>query len=111
MMTINSIVAEPLRLLRGEESARAAGRVPELLELVGLEADYGKRRPLQLSGGQRQRVAIARALATDPALIVCDEPVSPLDVSLLPQILNLLLDLPRRLDLSYLFISPDLSPA
>ena len=109
MMTIDSIVAEPLYLLRGEARRGAAGRVPQLLELVGLEPSFGRRRPLQLSGGQRQRVAIARALATDPALVVCDEAVSSLDVSVRAQILNLLRELQGRLGLAYLFISHDLS--
>jgi peptide/nickel transport system ATP-binding protein len=109
MMTVNSIVAEPLHLLSGAERAKAAGRVPQLLALVGLDADFGKRRPLQLSGGQRQRVAIARALATNPSLVVCDEAVSSLDVSVRAQILNLLRELKDRLGLAYLFISHDLS--
>jgi oligopeptide transport system ATP-binding protein len=109
-MTVEQILAEPLKVHnllpdRGERELR----VRELLGQVGLLPQHGKRYPHQLSGGQRQRVGIARALAMEPSLIVCDEPVSALDVSIQAQIINLLEELQAELGLTYLFIAHDLS--
>ena len=108
-MTVRQIVGEHLlvnKLAQGKELER---RVAQLLELVGLRPEYMRRYPHAFSGGQRQRIAIARALSMQPQLVVCDEPVSALDVSVQAQILRLLRDLQRQFGLSYLFVAHDLS--
>ncbi|MBK9605047.1 MAG: dipeptide ABC transporter ATP-binding protein [Betaproteobacteria bacterium] len=109
-MTVGAIVGEALvihNLTKTETQYRE--RIVELLETVGLHADHLRRYPHEFSGGQRQRIGIARALAVSPKLIVCDEPVSALDVSIQAQVINLLEDLQQKFDLTYLFIAHDLS--
>ena len=108
-MNIGDIVAEPLRWHRLVDESQVNGRVCKLLDMVGLNGKDMSKYPHEFSGGQRQRIVIARALAVQPKLIVCDEPVSALDVSIQAQILNLLMDLQDSLGLTYMFVTHDLS--
>lgn len=108
-MTVGDLIAEPIRLNGIVPSNRVSDRVCELLNCVGLSANYRNRYAHEFSGGQRQRIGIARALAMEPKLIVCDEPVSALDVSIQAQVLNLLTDLSDQFGLTYLFIAHGLN--
>ena len=108
-MTVSEIVGEPLKIHHLASGKAVQDRVQELLRLVGLQPYHANRYPHEFSGGQRQRIGIARALAVNPKFIVCDEPVSALDVSIQAQVINLLEDLQAQLGLTYLFIAHDLS--
>ena len=108
-MTVGEIIAEPLKVHGIAKGSESLEKVRELLDMVGLNPDFVTRYPHEFSGGQRQRIAIARALAVNPEFIICDEPISALDVSIQAQIVNLLEELQSRLGLTYLFIAHDLS--
>jgi len=108
-MTVGSIIAEPIDTHNLAKGAERRERIQDLLRIVGLDPKYVSRYPHEFSGGQRQRIGVARALAVEPEFIVCDEPISALDVSIQAQVLNLLTDLRQQLGLTYLFIAHDLS--
>jgi oligopeptide/dipeptide ABC transporter ATP-binding protein len=108
-MTVGNIVVEPLKVHKAAKGSELSDRVALLLQKVGLSADHINRYPHEFSGGQRQRIGMARALALNPKLVICDEPVSALDVSIQSQILNLLRDLQQDFGLTYLFIAHDLA--
>ena len=108
-MTVGEIIAEPLKVHNIAKGREGLDKVRELLDMVGLSPDFVTRYPHEFSGGQRQRIAIARALAVNPEFIICDEPISALDVSIQAQIVNLLEELQSSLGLTYLFIAHDLS--
>ena len=107
-MTVSSIIGEPMRL-QGVKPEDISARVSELIEQVGLKKDHLNRYPHEFSGGQRQRIGIARALAMHPEFIVCDEPISALDVSIQAQVINMLEELQEQMGITYLFVSHDLS--
>lgn len=108
-MTVGDIIGEPLRVHGLESGAGLMKRTQELMDIVGLDPRFVRRYPHEFSGGQRQRIGIARALATNPQFIVCDEPISALDVSIQAQVINLLEDLQKEFGLTYLFIAHDLA--
>lgn len=108
-MNIRDIIGEPLDIHKIASGSERKARIEELLQLVGLNAEHMNRFPHEFSGGQRQRIGIARALAMEPQFIVCDEPISALDVSIQAQVVNLLKDLQSKIGLTYLFIAHDLS--
>ena len=108
-MTVASIIEEGMVIHNLYDQAGRRERVAELLDIVGLNREHANRFPHEFSGGQRQRIGIARALAIEPEFIVCDEPISALDVSIQAQVINLLHDLQERMKLTYLFIAHDLN--